>query len=105
MHDSEVWNSVVTLNKPWRLDEQGVCVAALRLVPELTTPLAVLISSLLSSDDGWDSLTVLGYVKGKQRGDISYVQDARSSTAKCAAQYYELGCKGENFSFHRSCQC
>ena len=70
VYDSDVWRAIDALKKPWVLDHAGVCGAALRLVPEVAEPLAILASLLLSSDSEWDEISVQGFVKGKERGQI-----------------------------------
>ena len=58
------------LKHPWKLDHAGICGAALRMVPEVAQPLAVLAGKLLSSDEGWENMSIQGFVKGKARGPI-----------------------------------
>ena len=41
------------------------------MVPEVAQPLADLTSELLSSDAGWNDVTIHGFVKGNERGCIA----------------------------------
>ena len=40
VYEGQVTQAIGALKKPWALDSAGVCVAALRLVPELADPLS-----------------------------------------------------------------
>ena len=58
------------IKRPWRLDIHGVCAAALLLASEIAAPLSVLLSNLLSSDEGWTAVTLEGFIKAKEQGPI-----------------------------------
>ena len=69
--EQDVWSAILQLKKPWVLDHTGVCAAALRMVPEVADPLSRLSSRLLSSDTEWSHVVVKGFVKAKERGNIT----------------------------------
>ena len=74
VYEQDVWNAVKKIRRPWRLDYAGVCIAALRMVPDVVQPSALRSSSLLSLDVDLEQVSVQGFVKGKVRGRISMSQ-------------------------------
>ena len=66
----EVARACSKVKKPWKLDAKGLCVAAIKHVSAVHGPLANLISSVMSSDLLWTSISQGGVVKGKMRSPV-----------------------------------
>ena len=70
VHVDDVITAADTLKKPWRLDCNSVCAAAVKDCPNIARAVAPVFSSLLGSDESWDAVNLQGFVKNNKRGNL-----------------------------------